>query len=83
MIFLALVFGLGYVIFNVGGTIPIGLGDVLSKTQAGGLAEGVSEERATRSRITRTTRPATTTSRRRSSATARTRRSPRSSATWS
>ena len=30
-VFLALVFGLGYVIFNVGGTIPgVGLGDVLS-----------------------------------------------------
>ena len=84
-VFLALVFGLGYVIFNVGGTIPgVGLGDVLSdlrQNSAGGVSE---ETRATRSRITRTTRPATTTWRPRSSATARTRRrSLRSSVTSS
>ena len=42
-VFLALVFGLGYVIFNVGGTIPgVGLGDVLSDIGQGG-AGGVSE----------------------------------------
>jgi tetratricopeptide (TPR) repeat protein len=43
-VFLALVFGLGYVIFNVGGTIPgVGLGDVLSdlgQNSAGGVSEG-------------------------------------------
>ena len=51
-VFLALVFGLGYVIFNVGGTIPgVGLGDVLTDSEANS-AGGVSEEtRATRSRI--------------------------------
>jgi tetratricopeptide (TPR) repeat protein len=42
-VFLALVFGLGYVIFNVGGTIPgVGLGDVLQNIgqEAGGPSEG-------------------------------------------
>jgi tetratricopeptide (TPR) repeat protein len=43
-VFLAIVFGLGYVIFNVGGTIPgVGLGDVfadLGQDTAGGVSEG-------------------------------------------
>jgi tetratricopeptide (TPR) repeat protein len=43
-VFLAVVFGLGYVIFNVGGTIPgVGLGDVLQnlgQDTAGGPSEG-------------------------------------------
>lgn len=43
-VFLAVVFGLGYVIFNVGGTIPgVGLGDVLQnlgQDAAGGVSEG-------------------------------------------
>jgi tetratricopeptide (TPR) repeat protein len=43
-VFLAVVFGLGYVIFNVGGTIPgVGLGDVfqgLGQETAGGPSEG-------------------------------------------
>jgi tetratricopeptide (TPR) repeat protein len=42
-VFLALVFGLGYVIFNVGGTIPgVGLGDVLQNLgqSAAGPSEG-------------------------------------------
>jgi tetratricopeptide (TPR) repeat protein len=43
-VFLAVVFGLGYVIFNVGGTIPgVGLGDVLQnlgQDTAGGVSEG-------------------------------------------
>jgi len=42
-VFLAVVFGLGYVIFNVGGTIPgVGLGDVLQNIgqDTGGPSEG-------------------------------------------
>jgi tetratricopeptide (TPR) repeat protein len=42
-VFLAVVFGLGYVIFNVGGTIPgVGLGDVLQNIgqDSGGPSEG-------------------------------------------
>jgi tetratricopeptide (TPR) repeat protein len=42
-VFLAVVFGLGYVIFNVGGTIPgVGLGDVFQNLgqEAGGVSEG-------------------------------------------
>ncbi len=42
-VFLALVFGLGYVIFNVGGTVSgVGLGDVLQNIgqEAGGPSEG-------------------------------------------
>jgi tetratricopeptide (TPR) repeat protein len=48
-VFLAVVFGLGYVIFNVGGTIPgVGLGDVLQnigQDTAGGPSEGDARER--------------------------------------
>ena len=37
---LALVFGLGYVIFNVGGTIPgTGLGDILQNAGSSGAAD--------------------------------------------
>ena len=48
-VFLAVVFGLGYVIFNVGGTIPgVGLGDVLQnlgQDTAGGVSEGDARDR--------------------------------------
>jgi tetratricopeptide (TPR) repeat protein len=43
---LALVFGLGYVIFNVGGTIPgTGLGDILQNTGSSGADVGDAEDR--------------------------------------
>jgi tetratricopeptide (TPR) repeat protein len=47
-VFLAVVFGLGYVIFNVGGTIPgVGLGDVFQNIgqDAGGPSEGEAREK--------------------------------------
>jgi tetratricopeptide (TPR) repeat protein len=47
-VFLAVVFGLGYVIFNVGGTIPgVGLGDVFQGIgqDAGGPSEGESRDK--------------------------------------
>lgn len=47
-VFLAVVFGLGYVIFNVGGTIPgVGLGDVLQNLgqDAGGPSEGSARDK--------------------------------------
>jgi tetratricopeptide (TPR) repeat protein len=47
-VFLAVVFGLGYVVFNVGGTIPgVGLGDVFQGIgqDAGGPSEGESRDK--------------------------------------
>ena len=55
---LALVFGLGYVIFNVGGTIPgTGLGDILQNA-GGGDGRPTSATRRTRCRTTRRSRQA-------------------------
>jgi tetratricopeptide (TPR) repeat protein len=45
-VFLAVIFGLGYVIFNVGGTIPgTGLGDILSGLGQGSSGPSVSDAR--------------------------------------